>query len=274
MGTADRLGGELLTQRGLRPNCLMLKGSKHTGMVPHPGNLCGFGLVDALSGRLGGKRSGCTAVFFVRLSDCMKRSLTLILLVWLVAACGTNEPVSQAPPLPVPAPADYSAVPSTTLYDILLEGEPIRGYLPEWTLLIEKEDRRIWEKHVEMVSVWYDITPDVQRACEQLLTSPTFLRGLPATPETHQTVLDVLVTQGVELPSSKWALEGSEYHPGGGPALFCVVASDGSEEWETYLPGLVAVLFGESDMLRKNSITGKLSVIEGGKTLSWAVAAG
>lgn len=134
----------------------------------------------------------------------------------------------------------------------------------------------MWEKDVEGVSVRYDVTPDVQQACEQLLTSPGFLLDLPGTPEAHQTVLNVLMTQGVVESMSEWVLEGSEDAPGavgemGGPALRCGVGSDGSKEWDTHLPGIRGVLFGKGNLIREHGITGKLSVEEGWEKIGWVV---
>lgn len=209
----------------------------------------------------------------------MRRALTLVLVVGLVAACGTDEPVSQEPPaLPTP-PADSSPkpdTPPTTLYDTIPADERILDYLTEWTIREAEDDFTVWEKDVEGVSVRYDVTPDVQQACEQLLTSPGFLLDLPGGPEAHQTVLNVLMTQGVMESMSEWVLERSEDGSGlgaemGGPELHCGVASDGSEEWDTHLPGIIGVLFGESNLITEHVITGKLSVEEGWKTIGWTV---
>lgn len=131
----------------------------------------------------------------------------------------------------------------------------------EWVLSSSTMGHTVWTKDVRAESVWYGTATDSQQACELLFGSPEFRQGFPSGQETYDVVLDVILTQGVRSVSS-WTdfshvIEGTE------PTLNCSVVSDGSERWETYLPGVTVASFSESDLLDGREVK------EGWKVFVW-----
>lgn len=197
----------------------------------------------------------------------MKQVFISAITILALVACSTEEPAHTDPP-PLPPPSDTVPTVRTVATPSSVDTGTVESKVHEpktyWEMWDRNEENKIviWRKETQTLSVRYEDTPDVQKACEQLLATMISRHEPPMKPDAYLTVLISLRTEGVS-PGSEWVLEDEASYAGEGPGLTCQVRNNGTAEWEEHLPGLDIVAFGERDSILDGTVH------EGWKDMRW-----